>query len=92
MCVRQPGVQREQRDLDGEGNKESEEEPHLFSGFEVQLTVMQLGQDLNVIERAARFAIDVDNGHQHQHGANHGVQEKLHSGIDSTVVPIDADQ
>jgi hypothetical protein len=39
-----------------------------------------------------RLVVEVDDGHQHQHGAGHGVEEELHRGVDAAVVAPDADQ
>ena len=44
--VRQPGVQREQRHLDGECHEESQEQQHLLFGTETQLAAGQQVEDL----------------------------------------------
>ena len=82
--VRQPGVDREHRHLDREGDHEGEEYPGLLLCAQPQrVQVCQL--------EAAALDVQVDQGHQHQHRAEEGVQEELHCRVDPTRTAPHAD-
>ena len=89
--VRQPGVQRKQRHLDGEGDEEGQEEQHLLEWAEDQAATRKLIQDGGVAEGAGAI-VEINDRHQHQHRAGHGVEEELHRGVNAALVAPDADQ
>ena len=91
MRIRQPGVQREQRNLHREGDKESEKEPER-GGREVgNLSAGDGVVNHRVIERAG-LGVKPDDGRQHEHRGNHGEQEKFYGRVNSPLVPPNADE
>ena len=89
--IGQPGVQREKRDLDGEGYEEGQEQQGLFDVGQRNFSAGEQVQDDGIVE-GTRLEIQVQNGGQHQHRAGHGVQEEFDGGVDAAVVPPDANE
>jgi len=90
VSVRQPGVEREDRHLDGEGEEESEEEPER--GAAGKSDGAGCDQMLKFGEvKGSRLGVEPDDGRQHEDRGDHGVKEKLDGGIDAALVSEDAD-
>ena len=91
--VRQPGVQREQRHLDCEGDGEADEDPATGVGGDGLVLC-----DLHQIEgdrSAHRLGVQHRQRHQrdeHERRAEHRVQEELVGGVDAPAVPPEPDQ
>ncbi len=77
MRVRQPGVHRPHRQFDREGGEEGEPKERLHRDGEVR----RLEQHFDV--GGARVEIHPQDGEQHQHRAEQGVEEELEAGIDA---------
>ena len=75
--IGQPGVEREERHLDGEGQGERREEPDLQ--VRRQLHPLQLQQVEGV---RLRLEIEHQDGDEHQRAAEHGVDEELDRRVD----------
>ena len=89
--VGQPGVKREERDLDRKGDEEAEEEPQrgvFETGHAAAANrVLNHGE----IETAG-LGVEPKNCRQHEHRADDGKQEILHRGVDPPSVAVHADQ
>ncbi len=93
MSVGQPGVEREHRDLDGEGHGEGQEQP---PGSAVGDDALGLGQH-NEVEGQLAGGLLVQEGqaedpHQHEGRAQHGEQEELEGGVHPLSVAPAADE
>ena len=90
--VRQPGVEGEHGHLDGKGDGEGQEHPELHVEGDVQAVQAQQIEGISAGDLAV-IEVEHQNGHQHEQGAEHGVQEELDGGVDPAggVAP-DADQ
>ena len=89
--IGQPGVEREQRHLDGKRHREGQEEPVLQVVRHAQFV------ELQQIERVLPRGLLVqpghaDDRHQHQHAAGHGVEQELDRRVETLVVAPDADE
>ena len=89
--VGQPGVQREQRHLDREGQREGEEQPGLRAGGDRQRVELQQIEAVDAGRRLVEHG-ERDDGDQHQHAAGHRVEQELHRRVDALVVAPDADE
>ena len=89
--VGQPGVQREERNLDGESHEEGQEEERFLRVREGDLAAARADRG-SLRNRKCRRGCREDDRGQHQHRTGHGVQEKLDGGVDAAVVAPDADQ
>ena len=89
--VRQPGVQGEDGNFDGEGREKRQEEQQLLAGSERKPAVRDHVHKGRVAE-GLRAIVEVDDGRQHQHRAGHGEQEKLHRRVDAALMAPDADE
>ncbi len=69
--VRQPGVDRPHRHLDGKGNEESKENPDLGIQCQRQLVPLENG------ETTAGLHKEIHQGKQEQQGARQGIKEEL---------------
>ena len=87
----QPGVNREQWDLDGERDKESQEEPGRSAREIFHLAIADRILDGHEI-KAAYFDIEPQNRCQHEDRRDHRVQEKLYCRINPASVTINADE
>ena len=92
VCVGQPRVQREERDLDSERDGEREEQPTSGRGGEVGT----LG-DLDEIERdtteiVAGDPCRCDEAHQHERRTEHRVEEELRRCVLAALVAPPADE
>src|SRR5579884_3181648 len=90
VCVRQPCVEREQRNLHRERNEEAEEEK--FSS----VIESRNGSTLNCalyfdVIKTAGLDVKPDDRRQHEHRRDHRVQEEFHRGIDATLMSVHAD-
>src|SRR5665809_169018 len=83
MRIGKPGMQRNERDLHGEGCKESEEQKTL------DIERQRCPEQLLVGERrvAADGEVHVENRHEHEQRSRKGEQEELHRRIDAVAVP-----
>ena len=78
--VRQPGMKREERNFNRKGQSKRGKQPHL--GVDRNLKVVQ-AQEVKS-ERAVLGIMEIgeiQNGHQHQETADHGVEQKFERGI-----------
>ena len=90
MRIREPGVDRPQRDLNRKGDEESEEKP-LGGGVETRnLRILNSIANRHVI-KAARVRVKPDRRGEHEHRGDHGEEEELHGGIDTAAVTVNAD-
>src|SRR5262249_44909862 len=89
--VGQPGVQREQRNLDREGNEEGEEQENLGLPGEADASAAESLEQRRVVEASANV-IEIDHRAQHQNAAGHRVEEELHRGVDAPVVAPHSDE
>ncbi len=75
--VRQPGVEGEQRRLDGEGDEEAQEEQLLHTRGDIQLT--QGGEVEGAgAELVGRDDVETDHRGEHEQPAEQAVQQELH--------------
>jgi hypothetical protein len=88
--VRQPGVHREQRHLDGEGEQEREEQPALLGDAEAEASVDDGVADDDVVERAGE-RLQGEDADEHDEPAGERVEEELHRGRASVRPAPDAD-
>ncbi len=88
--IRQPGVKRKERDLDGKSHEEGQEEPPL-RGRRQQGSGRQVVQHLGQI-KGAREVVKVKNPGKHQGRADHGVEDKFDRGVNTALVTPDANQ
>src|SRR5579883_907599 len=89
--VREPGMQREERHLDGEGQEKGEEEEHFRARRKMVYAGLQQRLNRRQVERASEV-IEPQDADQHERGAEHGVDEEFYSGVDAAVVAPDADE
>ena len=91
--VGQPRVEREERDLDGKGEREGEEEPALHLRRELQAVEVEQVEARE--PRRARLGIgprQADDGDEHQDAPRHGVEHELDGGVDAPLVAPDPDE
>src|ERR1035438_9673765 len=88
--VGQPGVQREQRHLHGEGDKEAEEQPERGVLESCHLARLNLALDVDEI-KCSGLGVQPDHRRQHKHRRDHGVQEELHGSVNFPSMPVHAD-
>ncbi len=90
MGVRQPGVDREQGHLDGEGEGERCEQPTLRSDRQVEAHEIgereSRGSELLAVGEGKR-----DDPGQHQRRPERGVDEELDGGVDASLAAPDPD-
>ena len=91
MRVREPGVQREERHLDGEGEGEGEEEKRL-RGAAAVVHAVEVGDG----ERPDAAVVEVEKSHvddaeEHQQRAGDGEEEELDGGVDAVRAAPHAD-
>ena len=82
--VRQPGMEREDGDLDCERQREGPKQPHLLTRCQRNLEQVHEGEGRDT-EQCLAPGIHVQNPHQHQEGSDRGVEEELYRCIDSTL-------
>ena len=102
MGVGQPGVEREHRHLDGEAEKQRQEDqvlrrqPHEDGLGRHPHVVDELddveGQLASAVVTVAVEEVQRQDAQQHEHGAEQGVEEELDRRIQLAPVPPDADQ
>src|SRR5713101_3714819 len=95
--VGQPGVEREERDLDGKSQEEGEEEVHLLERGQTDGAGLQHLLDGGEIEGAAwdrgrTEIVQPDDAHEHEDGAGHGVEHEFDGSVDAALVSPDADE
>src|SRR6266478_3973932 len=95
--VGQPGVEREQRNLDGEGHEEGEEEIHLLERGQANGAGLQHLLNRRQVEGSSRHhggaeIVQPDDADEHEDRAGHGVKHELDGGVDAAFVSPDADQ
>ena len=91
MRVGQPGVEREERHLDGEGQRERREEIELLARAEVKGEKALVGEP-EVPGLRLHLPREVEDGDQHEQAAGHRVQHELDGRIDAPRATPDADQ
>ncbi len=84
--LRQPGVEREDRRLHREGQKEGQEGPELEPGREIPL------HEDHQVEGFPPREIEGDDPHQHQDRSRQGIDEELQRGLDPPRSSPDPDQ
>src|SRR6185437_10615414 len=89
--VGQPGVQREDRNFDREGEEKREKERKLLGAGETQAAGLQHRNDGCVIESAGA-RVQINHRGQNQHGAGHREQEKFNGRVNAALVTPDSDQ
>ncbi len=92
MGIRQPGMQRKERKLDGKGQEKCAEQPELRIQREPGVD-----QFVQVRRWPAPLCLGMqqvqgDDRQQHQQRTEHGKEKELDRGIDSAAMPPDADQ
>ena len=78
--VGQPGVQRDQRRLDGEGDEEAQEQQLLHAGVDLQLAERVEGEGA-LAQLAGAHHVQADDGGEHDQPADQAVEEELHRGV-----------
>ena len=77
--VRQPGVERQHRHLDGEGQREGHEQPaSAAAGPGAACSQVESGSKVWHLPAMVQY----QDRHQHQHAAGHRVEEELDRGVD----------
>src|SRR6185312_17006529 len=69
-------MEREDRNLYREGREETEEQPELLGFGQCYAAGRERVEDVEVIERTGP-AMQVEDGREHQHGAEHRVHEEF---------------
>ncbi len=92
--IGQPGVQREQRHLDREGDCEGDEDPACRRSVEIaRLSVIATMSKVSGVARGAALQHSQgDDADQHQSRAEHRVEEELGRRVDATAVAPQADE
>src|SRR5580658_3988576 len=90
MRVRQPGVQREKRNFDGEGEEKCAEHQQFGVRREYELPGLHLRQDIRQIKRS-RLGVEPQDGDQHEDRAEHGVQNEFDGRVNAPAVAPHAD-
>src|SRR6185436_10625784 len=86
-------MEREQRNLDGEREEESQEEPVLLRRVENQISALQVCQNRRKVKGCGAVQkVKGDDGHQHEHRTHHRVEEKLDGCVDAALPAPDANQ
>ena len=89
--VRQPGMEREERHLDGKGDGKGQEEPalHAFAQAQaVEIEQVEAGRSV----RSRMSPGQADDGDEHQHAAGHRIEDELDGGINPPLVSPDPDE
>ena len=91
--IRQPGVEREHRDFDGESEEEGEEEPDCGGERNLRRGLVEFrnAEGENARERVV-MEIEEQDAQQHQHGAEQRVEEELDGRVKFARAAPDADQ
>src|SRR3989338_8958172 len=89
MGQRQPGVEREGRDLDGEADIEGQEDPDLHGQGQQAGLVDQL-QHVEGVRRG--IEVEREDTQQHEQAAEQGIEEELDGGVLFLGTAPDADQ
>ena len=87
--VGQPRMKREERNLYGECQEESQEQPWCCGGEAWYRAAHDLFPNHNKIE-AAGLSVEPQNRGQHEHGSDHGVHEEFHRGVDLAFMAEDS--
>ncbi len=90
--VRQPGVEREHRHLDGEGQGEGREQPELLVEREVEPQHVLVGEAPDAAVQALERPGHPEDADQHQQAAGHGEEEELDRGVDPPLAAPDPDE
>jgi len=90
--VGQPGVHREHRHLDGEGQRERREQPDLLVEREAQAQHVAVGEAPGAVVQALEGPCHPQDGDQHQQAPRHGEQEELDRRVDPPLAAPDPDQ
>src|SRR5690242_10420348 len=89
--VRQPGMEWKHRQLDGEGNKETQHQQHgrvrRQRGAQQILIFKAIGPGNAMMDEVKR-----QNSNQHNEAADLGEDEKFDGGVDAALVPPDRNQ
>ena len=89
MGIGQPGVEREERHLNGEGEGEGAEEPELRLGIEGSRGPQPLQHQRQV--EGAGVLPQVEDRKEHQQAADHRVDEELEGCVDPPLAAPDSD-
>src|SRR6056297_254474 len=82
--IRQPGVHRPHGYLNREGDEEGQEDEDLRRQAD--------GDHVHVVDgEAPGLAVEIEQGHQHEHRAQEGIEKELDGGIDAVGSAPDAD-
>ena len=92
VSVRQPGVEREHRHLDGEGQGERREQPDLLVHRQVEPQQVVVGEAPDAAVQALERPRHPQDGDQHQQAPRHGEEEELHRRVDLALAAPDADE
>ena len=90
--IRQPGMEREHRDLDGKSQEESKEQPDRRRTGDLRRRWYRLNdRSVNAGQRVV-MEVQEQDAQQHQHRAKQRVQEELDRGVQFARPAPDADQ
>ncbi len=82
MGIRQPGMQREERELDGKGQEEGGEQPELGIGGELGLQQFMQPEGGHTALLGVQ-QVQGDDRQQHQQRTEHGEEEELDRRVDA---------
>jgi hypothetical protein len=89
--VRQPGVEREHRHLDRERERERQEQPHLVRGMD-RHRVERVERETRDPGHLPLVEVEPQDRRQHEHAADHGVEEELDRRVHTPLSAPHADQ
>src|SRR5262245_31416081 len=91
MSIRQPGMERKERNFNREGKREGEKKPGLLMKGQRQVIELEQieGQNLGQLRMAGG---EIDNRYQHEQASCHGIDHELDCGIDTPAAPPHSDQ
>ncbi len=84
-------MEREQRDLDGEGQSEGEEEPRLHGWTKGRRRELGDGQRIGA-RGPVVGGVEDEDGDEHEEAAEHGEEDELHRRVDAAPAAPNADE
>ena len=90
--VGEPGVEREHRHLDGEGQREGAEQPELLRVRQVEPQQVRVGEAPDAAVQLLEGPGHPQDGDQHQQAPRHREEEELDRRVDPPLAAPDADQ
>src|SRR5262249_46313142 len=89
--IRQPGVQRKERHLDGKGDEERKEKQKFLEGSERNTAGLQGTLNVHQIKAAGEI-VQPHDADKHQDGSCHGIENEFDGGVDFAAVAPDANK